>query len=215
MEEQGPGSGEAWSGKLEPVRVRMLGDFSASFGSRTVEESAWRLKKAASLVKLLALAEGHRLHQERAMDLLWPELDAEAQANNLHHALYVARRTLDPTPVNGSGYLSLEREFLTLCPEKPLQVDVEAFEEAAATARHSGEPAAYLRAIELYGGDLLPADPYEIWAEDRRGVLRGTYLILLTELAGLHEERGEFGPAIEALGKAVTAEPAYEGHALA
>jgi hypothetical protein len=40
------------------VRMRLL-------GSRTVEESGWRLKKAAGLVKLLALAPDHRLHRER------------------------------------------------------------------------------------------------------------------------------------------------------
>jgi hypothetical protein len=37
-------------------------------------DASWRLRKAAGLVKLLALAEGHRLHREQAMDLLWPDL---------------------------------------------------------------------------------------------------------------------------------------------
>jgi DNA-3-methyladenine glycosylase II len=41
--------------------VRMLGGFSVSVGPRTVEEGGWRLRKAASLIKLLALAPGHRL----------------------------------------------------------------------------------------------------------------------------------------------------------
>ena len=30
------------------------------------------------------------------MELLWPGLDPEAAANNLHYALHVARRTLEP-----------------------------------------------------------------------------------------------------------------------
>jgi hypothetical protein len=47
-------------GGIEPeaVRVFLLGDFAVSVGSRTVEGGSWRLKKAASLVKLLALARG-------------------------------------------------------------------------------------------------------------------------------------------------------------
>jgi DNA-binding SARP family transcriptional activator len=57
----------------EPVRIRLLGGFSVSIGSRTIEESAWRLRKAASLVKVLALASGHRLHREQVMELLWPD----------------------------------------------------------------------------------------------------------------------------------------------
>jgi hypothetical protein len=38
------------------ARVKMLCGFSVSVGSRVLEENAWRLKNAAALVKLLALA---------------------------------------------------------------------------------------------------------------------------------------------------------------
>jgi DNA-binding SARP family transcriptional activator len=59
--------------RAEPVRIWLLGGFRVSVGSRTVEEGVWRLRKAAAaLVKLLALAPGHRLHRELAMDLLCP-----------------------------------------------------------------------------------------------------------------------------------------------
>ena len=40
----------------------MLGGFRVSVGSRTITKDAWRLRKAAALVKLLALAPGHRMH---------------------------------------------------------------------------------------------------------------------------------------------------------
>lgn len=43
-----------------------------------------------------------------------------------------------------------------LCPRGQLWVDVEAFEEVAATARREKEPAAYWTAIELYSGDCYP-----------------------------------------------------------
>jgi non-specific serine/threonine protein kinase len=64
--------------------------------------------------------------------------------------------------------------------------------------------------VDLYTGDLLPGDLYEGWAEERRRELRGAYLGLLLELAGLHEERGELEAAIEALEEAVAAEPTRE-----
>jgi two-component SAPR family response regulator len=90
----------------EAVRIGLLGGFRVSVGSRTIEEGAWRLRKAASLVKLLALAPGHRLHRERAMDLLWPDLGTKAASNNLRGALHAARKTLDPA--GGSLYLASE-----------------------------------------------------------------------------------------------------------
>ena len=56
--------------RLEAVRVRLLGGFRVAVGSRTTEDGQWRLRKAAALIKLLSLAQGHRLHREQAMDLL-------------------------------------------------------------------------------------------------------------------------------------------------
>jgi tetratricopeptide (TPR) repeat protein len=56
----------------------------------------------------------------------------------------------------------------------------------------------------------LPADRYEEWAEDRRKQLRRLDVALLVELADIYEERGEYGPAIEALRRVTAEEPAHE-----
>jgi DNA-binding SARP family transcriptional activator len=200
-------------GTPETLRTWLLGGFRISVGSRSIGEGEWRLKKAGSLLKLLALAPAHRLHREQAMDLLWPDLDPKAALNNLHYALHVARRTLEPSAPAGaaSGYLHLRGESLALSPEGPVWVDVEAFEQAATTARHSLEPAAYRAAIDLYSGELLPQDRYEAWAEQRRAELRGLYLWLLFDLASVCEGRRELGEAIEALGRVVAEDPTHEG----
>jgi predicted ATPase/DNA-binding SARP family transcriptional activator/DNA-binding CsgD family transcriptional regulator len=202
------------SDRPEVVRIRLLGGFEVTVGAQTIEEGQWRLRKAASLVKLLALSQGHRLHREQVMDLLWPDLGIRAASNNLRGALHVARRTLEPNTGSPESYLSFQGEQLALCPAGRLWVDVDAFEEAAEEARHVRNPAAYRAAIELYVGELLPEDRYEDWAEERRAELRETYLKLLVGLAGLHEERGEYERAIEALRKAVAEEPTrVEAHA--
>jgi DNA-binding SARP family transcriptional activator len=171
------------------VRLRLLGGFRVSVGSRANGEDRWQRRKAAALLKLLALAPSHRMHREQAMDLLWPHLGGEA-ANNLHRVLYVARRILEPDPPTTSHYLTLGGEQLALCPEGDLWVDVEAFEQAAAAASRSQDPAALRAAIDLYAGELLPTDRYEEWAEEHRGRLRETHLSLLLGLAHLQEERG-------------------------
>ncbi len=95
---------EASTGKKpEAVRVWLLGGFRVSLGSRAIEERAWRLRKAAVLMKLLALAPGHRLHREQAMDLLWPDSDRRAASNNLRRVLHETRKVLDRT--EGSRYI--------------------------------------------------------------------------------------------------------------
>jgi predicted ATPase/DNA-binding SARP family transcriptional activator/DNA-binding CsgD family transcriptional regulator len=198
------------SGEPEAVRIGLLGGFRVSVGPRIIEGNQWRLRKASGLVKLLALSPGHHLHREQAMEALWPDLGRRAAANNVRGALHAARRTLHPSPEVASRYLVSRGERIALCPERQLWVDVEAFEEAAATARRSQDPAAYRAAIELYAGELLPEDRYEEWAEVRRGELRRSFLSLLIELAALYEERREHGLAIETLRRVTGEEPANE-----
>lgn len=145
------------------------------------------------------------------MDALWPDLDSKSQSSNLHRALHFARRPLASAPARPSyPYLLLRGDLLSLCPDSPLWVDVQAFEEAATVARRFRDPAVYRAAIELYASELLPEDLYEEWTQEKRYELRATYLTLLLEMAGLYEEREEYGPAIEALGRVVAEDPGSE-----
>jgi DNA-binding SARP family transcriptional activator len=102
------------------VRIGLLGGFTVTVGDRKVAENAWRLRKAASLVKLLSLVAGHRMRREQAMGLLWPELGKKAASNNMRQTLHVARRALTSDPAEGSRYLASEDESLVLCPDGQL-----------------------------------------------------------------------------------------------
>jgi DNA-binding SARP family transcriptional activator len=144
----GPAAGSRGVTGAETVRVWLLGSFRVSVGARTIQDDAWRRRKAATLMKLLALASDHRLHREQAVETLWPNLGRKAASNNLRQAIHGARKALHP--VTGSRYLESENELLVLCPGGNLWVDMEAFEEAAAAARRERSPAAYRVAIELY-----------------------------------------------------------------
>src|SRR3712207_5684770 len=110
------GTGAHTGERPETVRVWLLGGFRVSVGSRILEDRHWRLKRAAILVKLLALAAGHRLHREQVMDLLWPDSGRKSASNNLRQALHAARRALAPDPTMGSRYLGSKDELLVLCP---------------------------------------------------------------------------------------------------
>src|SRR5919107_3074753 len=156
-------------GEPKAVRAWLLGGFWVSVGSQTIEQDQWRLRKAASLVKLLAIAPSHRIHREQVMNLLWPDLGRKAASNNLRRVLHAARKVMDSS--TGSLYLASQDESLMLCPGAQLWVDAEAFAESAVSARRSRDPSAYRATIELYAGELLPDDRYEEWAENRRGQL--------------------------------------------
>src|SRR5437588_5944842 len=121
---------------LDRLSIQLLGDFSVTVGSRAIDEREWTSRRARSLVKLLALAPRHRLHREHVMDRLWPDMCSEDGANNLHKALYMARRILEPDlpPRRASSYLQLRHDMLALEAPASLWIDVEAFMDATTEA---------------------------------------------------------------------------------
>ena len=95
------GDGESAPGGTSAVRIRLLGGFALAVDGELVAEGTWRLRKARTLVKLLALAPGQRLHREQVIELLWPDRASAAAANNLHQGAHVARRQLGGGSVAG------------------------------------------------------------------------------------------------------------------
>jgi predicted ATPase/DNA-binding SARP family transcriptional activator len=189
------------------LRISLLGGFSAAAGDKVVTEGAWRLRKSKSLVKLLALAPEHRLHRERASELLWPDRDPAAAANNLHQALFVARRALETAGLDGASAIELRDDALVLVGAA---VDVEDFEQAAGQARGSGDEALCQAAVELYGGELLPEDRYEDWCSARRESLREQCIALLLELSTLEGDAGDGAAAVRWLQRALVEDPLHE-----
>src|SRR5215213_11701657 len=192
------------------LEIRLLGGFETRVSAQIVPSTVWRQRRAAAIVKLLALESGHRLHREQLLDTLWPELDPDSAANNLRGALHHARLGLERAGAPSGIFLARDGDQLVLGPRDQLVVDVEVFGEAVKDAWHSAEPAIAERASELYAGDLLPDDPYEEWAAARREGFRASYLTVLTRLAGLHEERGELHHAIAAHERILLTDPLDE-----
>jgi predicted ATPase/DNA-binding SARP family transcriptional activator len=188
----------------------LLGGFGVAVGERSVPKSAWRLRKAKSLIKLLALAPDRRMHRERAGELLWPDRTADSAANNLNQVLYVARRALEAAGADALECLALRDDMLVLSEERPIEIDATEFEEAAEAARAGGTIEAYREALALYGGELLPEDRYEDWPVGRRAALRELHLTLLLELAERHAGLGDTAAAVEVLQRAVVDDPLHE-----
>ena len=174
---------------------------------RPVAADAWRLRKAKTLVKLLALARSHRLHREALVAVLWPDRDEVSATNNLHQALYVARRVLAGTP---DAVCSLRDDVVLLSEGTMPWLDTEAFDAACRRARQTRDPQDYRAAAELYRGDLLPEDRFEEWTEGPREALRERHLGLLVEYAEVLSDRGEHTQVVDIAGAATAADPFHE-----
>ncbi len=159
---------------MPTVKIQLLSRFSVAVDGVPISGDAWRSRRAADVVKLLALAPAHRMNRTEVMEALWPESDPEAAGTNLRKALHFARLASgdERSIVN-------ERGVLVLWPDVRVETDVERFEAAAQRAVDGSDPAACRSATALYGGDLLPDDRYESWSFEPRGRLHRRYLDVL------------------------------------
>ncbi|HXJ64034.1 MAG TPA: BTAD domain-containing putative transcriptional regulator, partial [Actinomycetota bacterium] len=158
---------------MPTVEIQLLGRFSVTVDGVPISGDAWRSRRAADVVKLLALASAHRMHRTEVMEALWPESDPELSGANLRKALHFARLAIG----DEHGIVN-ERGVLVLWPDARVHTDVERFEAAAERAIDGGGAAAS-GAADLYQGDLLPDDRYESWSFEPRGRLRRRYLDVL------------------------------------
>jgi DNA-binding SARP family transcriptional activator len=192
---------------MPDIRIGLFGGFRVEVDRRAIPEEAWRQRKPAAAVKLLALAPRHKLHREQMMDALWPELQPAAAAANLRKALHHARRLAEST--TGESLIESTGELVALSAEG-LWVDVDEFRSTADRARRSGDPDVYVEAIELYREGLLPDDRYEDWAIGPRDDLQLEYVALLEEEAALLESRGDVAGATRAVNLLIAADPLRE-----
>jgi DNA-binding SARP family transcriptional activator len=161
------------------VEIDLLGGFAVRVDGRPVPAGDWRRRKAASLVKLLALAPRRTLHREQVIDALWPDTAIDDTGPRLHKAAHFARRML-----GDSTALVLSGDTVSLFPAAHVIIDVDEFERSAKQAlaaldRDSEGWAAAAAAADRWAGELLPDDPYEAWLEAPRDRLRQLHQELL------------------------------------
>ena len=190
------------------MRVRLLGGFGVEVGGRTVDASRWRLTKARTVVKLLALDPAQRLHREYLLDLLWPDLSPAAAANNLHQALHAARRAL--AGEGADGLLELRDQVVVLRASGLVEVDAELFRTRAEAALDSGDLAGLRAAHAAYQGELLPEDRYEGWVRGPRDELHALHREVLVRLGDRARADGSLAEAKAVLELALQADPLHE-----
>jgi DNA-binding SARP family transcriptional activator len=159
---------------VRELAIELLGRSTVSVDGEQVSSDSWRSRRAADVVKLLALAPDHRIHRLQVMEALWPESEPEASGANLRKALHFARLAL----ADERAILN-EHGVLVLAPEARVDTDVERFEAASKRALETGDAAICRDAADLYRGDLLPNDLYESWTVEPRSRVRRRYLDVL------------------------------------
>jgi len=173
------------------VEITVLGGFRVAVDGVPTAARGWSRRSAAALVKILALAPGHRLHREQVMDLLWPDESPDRSTPRLHKAAHFARRA-----AGRHDAVVLRDDVVWLFPDADVSVDAIRFEQLARVAVAEDDADAAWDALAWYRGDLLPGDRYEDWATDRRERLQLRRLDVL-RVAGEWRELAELDPTDE------------------
>jgi len=182
---------------MRNVAIQLLGRFHVAVDGKPIPADAWRSRRAADVVKLLALAPAHRLHRMQVMEAFWPESDPQGSGTNLRKALHFARlATGDETAILNEGGV------LVLWPHAQVETDVERFEAAAQRALEGPDEALGRTAADLYPGDLLPDDRYESWSFEPRGRLHRRHLEVL-RAGGLWDRLAAVDPTDEQAARAL------------
>lgn len=165
-------------------------------------DRTWARSRAKALLKVVAL-EG-QIHRDRVMDLLWPDLDAQAGAANLRKSLHHLRTAVasegSVTPV-----VTVRDEVLQL--DHAVSVDVDEFRALAKEALAAGGQAEVDAALAAWSGELLPEDVYEEWTSASRRELEAIRRQLLVVAARLETDADRPDRAAVRLEEVLQADP--------
>jgi DNA-binding SARP family transcriptional activator len=164
------------------VGLTLLGGFEVRVEDDAIAARHWSRRQSSALVKLLAMSPSRSLHRELVIDALWPHLGIDDAAPRLHKAAHYARKLLGRRDA-----VVLTGDAVYLWPDGDVHIDMVQFRHLAESAVSTGNRAAAKRALALYGGELLPQDLYEPWAEQHRLHLRRLYLELLRLAEDWHQ----------------------------
>jgi DNA-binding SARP family transcriptional activator len=194
-----------------PTKIRLLGSFQVEGEDSILNANEWRRKKAADLLKRLALEK--RLLKDQAIEFLWPDTDIYSGTNNLYKTIHVLRNTLNSAFGKGTadGIFQFEDGVLFLSPG--VWVDVHEFEKLC--KHYPSQPperrdVLIEQALSLYRGDLLSDDIYSDWTLAYRRELIGLNREARLALAQLRLDQHHFSDIPHLLKPLLKVDPADE-----
>jgi predicted ATPase/DNA-binding SARP family transcriptional activator len=148
--------------------------------------------------------------------MFWPDTEEESARHNLRLALSSLRRQLEPPGIEPGTVVRADRLTVQIPPEV-VTTDVAEFEaalKAAADTPNPPETTAHLvRALELYGGDLLPGY-YEEWVLPQQLRLKDEAMQARVQLAELLAQAGDLHGALSYAQRAAESDPTCEEYHL-
>lgn len=199
---------------MEPIRIRMLGEFSLTAGDAKISDNDNRTKKVWLVLAYLICHRGRVISQKKLIEMLWGE---ESTSSNPENALRITfhrvRSTLDKLWPNAGRDLVIYKDGgYTWNDQAEVTLDCEEFDRLCRRRNEDGEERLKdcLDALSLYGGDFLEKQASETWIIPISTHFHNLYLSAAMDAAELLSEKGRHEEAVQICRKAITAEPYHE-----
>lgn len=188
---------------MAQLTLRLFGPFSLELSDAQRSQCIALPPRSATLLAMLALSGGLRVHRSLLLDSLWDDEARDGCGARLSTALWRLRRALSPfTHDHGELVINDAAGSLHLSEHPAFHVDAIAFQKltAGALARpaaqlSAAEIAQLSEAVRLYQGDLLPGVHSE-WAQRERERLRRRHIDALLWLMQSALAQGDLDEAI-------------------
>jgi DNA-binding SARP family transcriptional activator len=192
------------------LRIWTLGGFRVERQGQVI--SQWRRQAAPTLLKVLLLADQHRMSREQLAYRMYPSANGSVARRGLNLAVHALRLALEPDlgAASQSRYLMQEGETLVLRLGQDDWVDLLAFEQALDAAEQEGNALPRLEAAAaLYGGDLMPEEAAS-WCLAPRQALQLRWHGLLLSLSEAQARHGQPERAAATLTRMLSEDPTQE-----
>ncbi|BBO77220.1 hypothetical protein DSCW_46370 [Desulfosarcina widdelii] len=201
------------------IHIHTLGRFEVRReNDDVISDGQWGGNRQKLMLKAIVVNGCREIPKDILMDAIWPDSGTDAALGRFKVTLHRLRKILEPdmNGRKGASCISLKDNRVSLDSER-CRVDVNDFLAACDEVRQVKQEdddgrslSACQRAIEIYGGDFLPEEPYLSWAEMKRSALRDQYLGVLMEMAILFERKNDLEQAVNCCRRAIQTDPLAE-----
>lgn len=199
---------------MEPIQVRMLGEFSLRCGENIVSDTTNRSKKVWALLACLLTNRERAVSQQKLTELLWGEEESSSNPENaLRITLHRLRALLDGLWPGAGRELVIRKDgSYRWNSQIPVELDCDHFE---ALCRKEDMPASvlldrYLEALALYRGEFLPRQAGETWVIPISTHFQNLFLNTTLEAAQLLSGLERHKEAADLCRRAIPSEPYHE-----
>ncbi|HSD83111.1 MAG TPA: tetratricopeptide repeat protein, partial [Anaerolineae bacterium] len=182
------------------LRIHLLGEFSLHYNGMPL--TTINTPRLQSLLAYLVLHREAPQLRSHLSFCLWPDLPEARARANLRRQLHQLQHTWPDV----DQFLAVETQTLQWRPASAFSLDVADFEQAARQVQSAAD---LQRAVNLYGGDLLPGC-YAEWIVPERERLKQILIETLERLMQLATDESDYPAAIKYARHLLQIDPLHE-----